>query len=474
MGGVSKDVILLWGAFGGVLIILWSFAKWRAAVKLALVIALFEGAIRKWGLPSGQELVYFLKDVLLLGAYFRFFFFPDQTVRSKKVIGPTFVITIVVCIVSLSAFNPNIGSAFVALIGLKIYFFYIPLAFMVPYLFKDERDLALQASWFILLAIPICALGFLQFRMPAFSMINTYAHQTVDGAGVATFGGDTNVRITGTFSYISGMATFLTIFTGLSMVLLTSPHVKFRKIILFVILPMLAANGLMSGSRSAVFAQLIMAAGFFLASPFIGGSRKNNNVFTAIMVIGVLGASSSFFLKAKNAYLARTTSTGAIKETNLRLLWPVISIGPAIEDAGIAGYGIGVTHPASEALRNALHISRPKSIPPVMESEPAQIATELGLFGFLAWYFMRFYLLFTTWHAFRNCPKGFYKAFIFIFLLYSVIEMHIQFLFNHTAQFYFWAFYGVTLIPFMQNVAYTRRQGLPSGSNRSGEPLPLR
>lgn len=475
MGSVNKETLLLWGALGGLLVIFWSFTYWRAAVKMALVAALFEGAIRKWGLPSGQELVYFLKDILLIGAYFRFFFFPDPSIRAMKVRGPVFVITVAACIVSLSALNPNIGSAIVAAMGIKIYLLYIPLAFMMPHLFKDERDLASQLSWFILLAIPICILGFLQFRSPSFSVINAYAHSTdAMAGGVATFGSESRARITGTFSYISGMATFLVVFTGLSLGLLVSSHARFRKIILFVILPMLAANGLMSGSRAAVYAQLLMVGGFFVASPFFGTSGKRSTVGTAIAVVGILGiASSFFFIDARKAYVERTVGETQKKEMAGRLLYPITSVGMAFEDGGFFGYGIGMTHPASSAIRDVLHISRPKKIPPFLESETGQVATELGLLGFIAWYFMRFYLLFSTWTAFRNCPKGFYKALIFIFLIYSGIEMHIQFVYNHTAQFYFWAFYGISLIPFSESRVFTRRREPANSGNRSPQPAAL-
>ena len=52
---------------------LWSLSNWRAAVKAALVLLVFEGAIRKWLVPGSQQLVYFGKDIVLLGAYIGFF-----------------------------------------------------------------------------------------------------------------------------------------------------------------------------------------------------------------------------------------------------------------------------------------------------------------------------------------------------------------------------------------------------------------
>jgi hypothetical protein len=35
----------------------------------------FEGALRKWVLPQASEMIYFLKDVVLIGAYLNFYAF---------------------------------------------------------------------------------------------------------------------------------------------------------------------------------------------------------------------------------------------------------------------------------------------------------------------------------------------------------------------------------------------------------------
>ena len=47
--------------------------QWRLAVKGALVLVVIEGAVRKWLVPGAQDLVYFAKDLVLVGAYVGFF-----------------------------------------------------------------------------------------------------------------------------------------------------------------------------------------------------------------------------------------------------------------------------------------------------------------------------------------------------------------------------------------------------------------
>lgn len=459
----DKQTLLFLGAIGAALIFILSFAQWRLAIKLSLIAALLEGAIRKWVLPQGEELVYFLKDFLLLGAYARFFLYPDQRTRMVKVQGPVLLVGVTAAIVSLSALNPNLNSFLAALLGIKIYLLYIPLAFIMPHLFEGEKDLARQCSWFVLLAIPICALGFLQFRSPQYSVLNVYAHDTEALAGgVAVFGDNAYVRVTGTFSYISGMIVFLIVFTGLAMALLCSPHSRFRPIIMFVVLPMLAANGIMSGSRGALIGQGIIVAAFVLAAPMIGISKQASRAQNAIFAVMVIAfAVHYFFRDAKQAYAERAFAKGTKEEMGKRILWPIESIFVAFHDGGLGGMGIGITHPASYGLRRTLHLAPPLKDPPVYEAETGQVALELGLAGFLAWYIMRFYLFWLAWRTFLRIPPGTLKAMMVLLLIFNVIELHGQFVFNHTAQFYFWALYGLALMPYTRNLTYRRKTAAP-------------
>ncbi|MFZ4767012.1 MAG: hypothetical protein ACOYMN_18830, partial [Roseimicrobium sp.] len=211
---LSTDTLMAIGAVGGIVIVALSYAQWRLAVKAAFIILLFEGAIRKWVFPQGQELVYFLKDGVLLGAYIRFYLSPDALVKSWKIRAPMAGIALLSAIPAFSALNPNIGSPILALYGVKIYLYYIPLAFMMPYLFRSQQELIKQLTWYALLATPICLLGIAQFAAPGSSLLNVYA-ATGSDTEATTFGFGEKVRITGTFSYLTGHTTFVIFFVGL-------------------------------------------------------------------------------------------------------------------------------------------------------------------------------------------------------------------------------------------------------------------
>ena len=451
-------------------------SKWRAALMAAAVAALFEGAIRKWILPQGQEIVYFLKDLFLLGAYVRFFLFPDQSIRNLKVAGPITILGMVAFLVGLSALNPNIGSIAVAAFGLKTYLFYIPMAFMVPHLFRNEDDMAKKLSWFVLLAIPICLLGVLQFFSPAFSTLNVYAHEAgtaVDEMHVDVIGGD-HARITATFSYISGMVTFVVLFTGLAMALLLTPNARFRPVIMFVVLPLLASNAMMSGARAAVLGQGLCLAGFVWSSMTTRLSVRSAFITTSLAVLVILGSSVFIFKDALGAFLGRSVSHDARVELSERLKRPITTISQGLDSSNdYMGYGIGTTHPAAESVRSFLHQPEPHKRPPYTESEVAQIATELGAIGFFAWYFLRCFLVVDTWRRMNASPVGFYKTMSLACLSYQLIHLNVQMVFNHTSNFFFWALYGLVLTHATKSRVYHRpRQEVRTFKERQLAPQP--
>ena len=224
-----------YGLLAASVVTLWSYSNWRTAVKIALVVALFEGAIRKWLMPGAQELAYFLKDIFLFGAYLKFMISPDLDVRSYRLNLPVMILCVLGALLFPPALNTNIGSYLLSLYGLKIYLYYIPLVFMMPYLFRNKDEMVRQLTWYSMLAIPICILGVLQFRAGAASPLNVYAQSSAEG--ISGFGFGEKVRITGTFSYITGHSTFIIFFSTLCIALLAIPQTRHKWVITFITLP---------------------------------------------------------------------------------------------------------------------------------------------------------------------------------------------------------------------------------------------
>ncbi|MGC4095644.1 MAG: hypothetical protein QM706_00865 [Nitrospira sp.] len=471
---IPKSTVYALGAVGIACIIAFSFWKWRTAVKIAFVAVLFEGAIRKWVLPQASELVYFLKDIFLIGAYLRFFLFPEQSLRFMRVKAPIIAFIVSSALICLFAINPNINSAIVALYGLKIYLFYVPLAFLMPYLFRSEEECIRQASFYMLFAIPICLLGVAQFFSPAFSVLNTsdMAGGVENVIQFAGSGGTARARISGTFSFITNFGSFLQIFTVLGLACLSAKEARFRWIIVFVILPLLVANAMMSGSRAAVAIQIISIMAFIFGSFFMRIGTAKNAAFISIMAFCIIGAVLvNAFSEAVDAFETRTRTTDEGPLERLSMIWTPLP--DAYERAGLTGLGIGLTHPASEAVRRVLN--QPEPIKPVFvyDAELPQVIMELGALGFIIWYGMRLMAFLGTMKNFFECPPRPIRSFLFAALLVHGMGLVVSVVLNHTFHFYYWALYGLSLMPGRYSTAFVRRTNRPSNAATTSQ-LPVR
>ena len=142
----------------------------RRAVVVALVLVVLEGALRKWFLPQASQLLYFLKDFVLLGAYLSYLFpsktapkVPFRIVRSSVAIA---LLGLNVFWMIPQVFNPSLGSPIIGILGFKNYFFYIPLMWILPDLIQTEEELYLFLRRYLLLLIPVALLAIAQFFCP--------------------------------------------------------------------------------------------------------------------------------------------------------------------------------------------------------------------------------------------------------------------------------------------------------------------
>lgn len=459
---LSNEALFTIGILGGITVIMLAFSNWRLAVKSALVIALLEGAIRKWVFPSGQELVYFLKDVILIGAYIRFFMSPDLQIRANKLRAP-YTLVLICCMFMMPAtLNPNIGSFLLAAYGLKIYVFYIPLMFMMPYLFRSTEEMVRQMTWYTLLAIPICVLGILQWKAGGTSALNVYADQAaMESAGATTFGFGDRVRVTGTFSYITGHTTFVIFFSTLAVALLSLKEVPMKWLLIWGCLPLILGNALMGGSRGSIFTIGFVVAGFTLAA--LSGKLGTNKNYAAMLIGGMVICAAGgvyVFSDAMEHWNTRYKSGQATGETVAfrAMQMPLDAMKMTLNESAFNGYGIGATHPAPEAIRRKLRIPPPRRRAPVFDTELGQVLAELGIFGWLGWYVMRFALILTMFRAYIMCPAGPTRPLILAALLLSIPHLVISVVLNHTANILLWSMMGFGMIPFLEPAKIRRLQ----------------
>jgi hypothetical protein len=456
----------------GVAGLAWAFRRWRTAAQAVMVLLIFEGAIRKWVFPGAQDLIYLAKDVLLLGVYAGF-------VRDRgrlRVRQPALPVLYGALVFGalwgvLEIFNPGLPNLLVGIFGFKAYFFYAPLVFVLPATFSGDADLYRFLRRYALLAIPVGTLAVAQFFSPSSSLLNTYA-RTNEDAYIATFGSSTYVRVTATFSFITGYTAYLIATAILILALLGAARWRFRGHLLMVgALGMTLLGMLMTGSRAPV---LILA----LLFPFYwwlgvmrergGGAAFGRLAIALALVGGVLVTTNQ---KAIDAFRGRAAGVGDMPS---RVSSPLLSPYLLLPEVGALGVGIGATHQTAVTLA-------PDVIPYswlhglLVEVESGRVMIELGPIGFLLVYFTRIYLAILALRQVFALRTRFHRALATASFLFFLSAIPGGAVFDVTADLYYWFFAGLLITAIQLDRKIVQKAARPAAAvaaGPAGEPLP--
>jgi hypothetical protein len=449
-------VKLLISLLAGVIIFSLSALKWRRAVKAVFLLLVFEGALRKWVLPQANEMIYFLKDIVILGAYFNFYLFSSS---NKKLIPKIPIINILVFIAVgwclFQIFNPSLGSPLVGVFGLRGYLLYIPLMWMVPSLFNSEEELYKFLRSHLLLTIPVGIIGIAQFFSPATSFLNQYSNE--QGPAIATFGVTAAVRITGTFPYINNYASFLIVCFGLLIPFFTINQQPFWRIIALSEGFLLIVNSFMSGSRSVVFAQFLFIVCYLVARGF-SQPASTLHFLRRLLVPTLVIALAAFiwFRPAVEAFWLRTTSN---KDVPSRIAGSFTEPFDFIQYKQLDGYGTGATHQAAPILRKALGLPAGEVIPIYFEPEMGRILLELGPIGFIFWYGLRVSILIALFSTFWKLKRFFLRQLALAAFLIQAIQISGTLVFHHTFSVYYWFLSSfIFLLPRLEQIEDWQRE----------------
>jgi hypothetical protein len=448
---------LLGGLVGSLFFIYPATFNWKLSVKIALVLAVLEGALRKWALPQASQLIYFLKDLVLIGAYLSFFF--GSRVKRLPGIKNNSITLLVYCMVVYCFFqvlNPSLGSPLVGILGVKNYLFYIPFLWLVPSLFSSTEELYKFLRSYLLLLIPVGLLAIAQFFSPVDSPLNTYAPGGAE-LGIALSGDVRSVRVTGTFSYLSGYTVYLSVCIALLLPLLSRPQ-RFRWQQATVLEMLLASITLfMTGARGLLFNSILILISY-LGLLGMTSLAQLNKVLRRFVVAALLGflVVSFQFRAAVDALWLRITSN---QDVSSRLGNTFLQPFQFWEYAGWDGYGAGATFQATEFLRAQFNLPPGEEIPVGYEEEPGRVMLEMGPLGFLLWYLLRIVLLIAMWQVYCRLKRPFLRQ-----LALSIFLLHCSYLFGsvvfiHTANLYYWFFSGFAfLLPRLEKIERLRQK----------------
>jgi hypothetical protein len=442
----------------GVAALAWAYKRWRLGIQAALVLLIFEGAIRKWLFPGSQDLVYFAKDVVLLGSYAGFLVSRERR-RFRLPPMPALMIPLGLAAVLglLEIFNPLLPNMLVGALGFKAYFFYVPLLYLIPAAFPSDGEMKLFLRRYAMIAIPVGLLGIAQFFSPASSPLNTYARSN-DMGEVITFGSSAFVRVTSTFSFITGYNSYLLSTCILLLALLGESLWRYRNNLwLFAALGMSGLGMMMTGSRGPVFilAALLPLYWWLGVVREKGGAKAATRLLIGAGIVGVL--LSRYGGAAMGAFQGR--AAGGLEDLLDRMTLPFRSPFLILPDAGLFGYGIGSTNQTAMALAPGLvPYSWLNGL--IVEVESGRVMLELGPIGFFLYFFVRIFLIFFALGQVFRLRTRFHRAVAISSFLYFLAQLPGTVVFDLTSGLFFWFFAGL-LIAVIRLDKEAQRQAAP-------------
>lgn len=359
----------------------------RRGLSLFLLLLLYDGALRKWVLPEAEQILFIVKDALF--ALLVVYTLPlRRRLANGAMLPPARTLFMLYAAwVCLEAVNLNLPSPLVGIWGLKAHLFYTGLILLLPLAFQNLDDLFPNLvriyPWVV---IPVCAVAFAQLAAPADSFINQQVRGGVEG--ISYFGETNLVRVAGTFSYISGMGSFVQVSLLLGFALFLAGN---RSLPFFTGLGFAMAALPATGSRGVVIT-VLSGALIMLFSAMAAQLVRGRLMFRILVVIGILGAVSLHAQDAAwEAFVQRLE--GSRYDQN-RVISAFTNAFDYFDISGLFGFGSGSANLGAPALvKNIL----PFSWLPVgtrFEEESGRIVLELGLIGWLISICMRVAFLF--------------------------------------------------------------------------------
>jgi hypothetical protein len=251
--------------------------KLNSYQKAFLIIYLFtvlSGAFRKWIISDKQigNVILFLQILVPFA-----FIFIRNGMKNWQIGKPQFVVLILILLIG--AVNPLNLTINHGLLGILLHGSFF---FMIFFYINNRQYFQFEQIAGILLlgGLLQLLLAFFQYTQPADSFINTYVDVESVG-GVALVGN--SIRVTGTFSYISGFTGFL-FFNSLLIWALVKYNYKSIYILLLLLFGITAC--FMSGARAATYTYLIIVAVIAFTEPILfSKSIVDFKSFLPILVI---------------------------------------------------------------------------------------------------------------------------------------------------------------------------------------------
>lgn len=378
--------------------------NWRTGLYFFLAWLLFEDLSRKY-LGNNMAIV-FGKDALVAVVYLSFFLaYRRGEVRSFR---PPFLVPLAVFFWFglMQVFNPGSPSFVFGALGMKLYFYYMPLMFIGYSLMETEEDLRRFFKFSLVIAIIICGLGVAQsvlghtFLNPAVlqedirGLSETYRVAPLSGAKL--YRPNSVFVSTGRFGLYLIPAWLMSF--GFAGYLILRRRSGGTFLLALVALATSTLGVVMAGSRATIVGTLVSAivatAAFFWGAPWRNGDVLR--VFRSLSraaIVGALGLGLmiAFYPEAVASRLEFYSETLLPSGSQSQLIeraeeYPIRNFLDAFSyPRWDIGYGIGTT---SLGIQYIVRILKIPKVNAAVESGYGTLVLELGIGGLILWLIM--------------------------------------------------------------------------------------
>lgn len=410
--------------------------NWRNGVYLFLSWVLFEDFARKF---LGNNMgIYFAKDFLVLLVYLSFFAAYRRKDPDVKIFRPPFfsILLVFIWYAAIHVFNPGSTSIFFGLLGMKIYFYYIPLMFVGYSMINSETELRKCFYINLGLMLIIAILGIVQsvagprFLNPEvmaddIRLLSETYRMSASGARVYR---PTSVFVSaGRFADMLIVAWFLVF--GFSGYLLL--RVRRGRFLAFSALAVMAAACLMTTSRGVFMwslgSSIIGAIAFIWGAPWRQGEAlrvfrtlQRAALGIALGVIVLLFIYPEAFVNRLAIYSETLDPRSPTSELVHRSRdYPLRNFLAAFDyERWPYGYGIGTISLGGQYVSRFFHVR-----PPVggVESGFGVLIVEMGILGLILWIAVSVAILSSAWKVVRGLKGSPWFPLAFMILLYTFV-----------------------------------------------------
>lgn len=463
--------------------------NWRFGFYFFIVWLLFEDFFRKF--LGNNMAIYFGKDVLAGLTYISLYV--DIRRGKEKVFRPPFLLPLLLFIwlAAIQVFNSNSPSFLYGLLGMKVYFFYVPMMYVGYSLIRNDEDLRKILVLNIVLAGVICGLGIAQailgnsFMNPAVLSPELVELGDLDKVTPLTnqiFNLPTSVFVSsGRFGLYLIFAAILILGTVGFLLLYTK---RSRKLA-YAVLGLVAGAVLFSGSRGSVIycgvSAVVIAGGFLWGAPWrrreahrLTKAIRRASIGAALGLTAVLMLFPEQATSRLNFYEETLSPSSSAYEGKYRGWdYPIYNLELAFTNPNwVWGNGTGTGSLGTQYVAKILGTQPPDMW---VEEGYGTLILEMGILAPILWILWTSFLLISMWRALlvlrqtRYFPIGF-AIFWYAFILLTVFTFTgLSAYQNYVSNAYLWLLIGIFYrLPELLAHSQTRsiltaRQAMPRG-----------